>query len=72
MSKALAALWALTLAVPAAGQTAYPLLPDWESLNPHYSTGAALVDIDRDGWLDLVVSTSTWLTSTATAGPTWP
>jgi hypothetical protein len=34
----------------------YPPTPDWESLNPHYSTGGALVDIDHDGWLDLVVA----------------
>lgn len=38
------------------GQVVYPTSPDWVSLNPHYSTGAALVDLNRDGWLDLVVS----------------
>jgi hypothetical protein len=56
VTRALAASLVLTFAIPAAGQTVYPLLPDWESTNPHYSTGAALVDLDRDGWLDLVVA----------------
>jgi hypothetical protein len=56
MTKALALFSALALSAPAAAPPVYAPLPDWESLNPHYSTGAALVDIDRDGWLDLVVA----------------
>ena len=36
---------ALALSAPAAAPPVYPTLPDWESLNPHYSTGAALVDL---------------------------
>jgi hypothetical protein len=34
----------------------YPLTPDWISDSPHYSTGAALADFNKDDWLDLVVS----------------
>ena len=34
----------------------YSSTPDWISDNPHYSTGAALADFNRDGWLDLVVA----------------
>ncbi|MDH7507059.1 MAG: VCBS repeat-containing protein [Candidatus Thermoplasmatota archaeon] len=31
-------------------------LPDWISNDPQYSTGAELADINKDGWLDLIVS----------------
>ena len=34
----------------------YSPTPDWVSNNPHYSTGAALTDLDQDGWLDLIVA----------------
>jgi hypothetical protein len=34
----------------------YLSIPDWVSDNPHYSTGAALADFNKDGWLDLVIS----------------
>jgi len=48
------ALW--LAAAPAWGQQPFPATPDWESADTPVSTGAALVDIDRDGWLDLVVA----------------
>jgi hypothetical protein len=34
----------------------YPSTPDWISGSPTYSTGAALTDLNNDGWLDLIVS----------------
>ncbi len=37
-------------------QPAYQTTPDWVSDDRPVSTGAALVDLDRDGWVDLVVS----------------
>jgi hypothetical protein len=56
--------WAITALAVAAALAAtrsaaadvYPPTPDWISADPHYSTGAALVDLDRDGWLDIVVA----------------
>lgn len=39
-----------------AGADVYPPSPDWISGNPHYSTGAALADLNNDQWLDLVVA----------------
>jgi hypothetical protein len=47
------------------GSTTYPKTlndnpylstPDWVSDNPHYSTGAALADFNKDDWLDLIIS----------------
>jgi len=41
----------------AAAQTIYPTNPDWISSDvSSVSTGGALVDLNKDGWLDLVVS----------------
>jgi hypothetical protein len=40
----------------ATGQLIYRNSPDWTSADTQYSTGAALVDLDGDAWLDLVVS----------------
>jgi len=37
-------------------QPVYSPTPDWVSENPHYSTGAALADFNRDDWLDLVIA----------------
>ncbi|MFO0837539.1 MAG: VCBS repeat-containing protein [Phycisphaerae bacterium] len=39
-----------------AAQTIYPTTPDWTSTDSSYATGGALVDLNRDGWLDLVVA----------------
>ena len=44
------------IAVAAAGQTVYNSTPDWLSSDTQVSTGAALADLDRDGWLDLIVA----------------
>lgn len=47
---------ALAAAVSAHGQAPFESNPDWVSTDTQVSTGAALVDLDRDGWLDLVVA----------------
>lgn len=46
----------LLIPLSAEARGIYPGSPDWVSSDTPYSTGAALVDLDRDGWLDLVVS----------------
>jgi hypothetical protein len=46
----------LLAATPVAGQVPLPVTPNWTSVDSDYSTGAALVDLDRDEWLDLVVA----------------
>ncbi len=46
----------LLFVFPAAGQIPLPATPTWISTDQDYSTGAALVDINQDGWLDLVVA----------------
>lgn len=38
----------------AAAPPYYNSAPDWVSVDRPFSTGGALVDLDRDGWLDLV------------------
>ncbi len=47
---------ALCLAPCALAQVIYDTVPDWVSTDSAYATGGALVDINRDGWLDFVVS----------------
>ena len=48
----------MLLAVPGplGAQVVYNSTPDWVSSDTLYSTGGALVDLDRDGWLDFVVA----------------
>jgi hypothetical protein len=46
----------LAACATASGQTIYHGTPDWISADTQVSTGGALVDLDRDGWLDFVVS----------------
>jgi hypothetical protein len=34
----------------------YHSVPDWISDDPHISTGAAVADLNNDGWLDLIIA----------------
>lgn len=54
-TKLAAAVW-LSLCAAANGQAVYHNTPDWISGDTQVSTGGALVDLDRDGWLDFVVA----------------
>jgi hypothetical protein len=51
-----AGLVVIALTTVATAQSVYHPTPDWISSDTQVSTGAALVDLDRDGWLDLVVA----------------
>ncbi len=46
----------LTLQHLTGTQSIYPSNPDWISDDPHYSTGAALADLNCDGWLDIIIA----------------
>jgi len=46
----------LAFDAPANAQPIYTTTPQWVSADTPYSTGGALVDLDRDGWLDFVVA----------------
>ncbi|HVP11071.1 MAG TPA: FG-GAP-like repeat-containing protein [Phycisphaerae bacterium] len=56
MRAAITALMVLAICAAANGQAIYHGTPDWISGDTQVSTGGALVDLDRDGWLDFVVS----------------
>lgn len=56
MKLRLGAIICLSVVSIAAAQTPYHTTPDWTSADHEVSTGGALVDLDLDGWLDLVVS----------------
>ncbi len=53
---AMAVVWWLLSSGSAYAQQVYPTTPDWVSADTQVSTGGALVDLNGDGWLDLVVA----------------
>lgn len=56
MKSLFALAYAIVLSTGVFAQTIYNNQPDWISSDTAVSTGAALVDINRDGWVDLVVA----------------
>ncbi|MCP4902270.1 MAG: VCBS repeat-containing protein [bacterium] len=46
----------IVIALPGFAQTIFPTQPDWTSTDTPVSTGGAVVDLNLDGWVDLVVA----------------